>query len=122
MTGKKRAFIMRQVAIQSVTVNALILVLDIVVLAFYSLLQDFVFATLLADLLELLLLLEAGILLLGGGAYVLTSGVFFGKVREQVFHSEGWSPEEYRRSEVRALPFIVAGALVLAESLLLALV
>jgi len=123
MAEQKRASMLKRVVTQSLRLNALVLMLDLALLAFYSPLQGVAFLTLLiGGSLEFLLLLEAGLLLLGGGAYVITSGIAFGKVRERVFHSEGWSPEEYRRSESRALPWVVAGALILAESLVLTLV
>jgi|GEM_PF-2761413 len=123
MAKQKRATAVRRVLVHSVKVNIVVLALDLVILLVYSLLQGVALLALLTGgSLELLLLLEAGILFFAGGAYVITSGVFFGKIREQVFHSEDWSPDEYRHSEVRALPWVVAGVLVLVESLVLALV
>jgi len=121
MARQRRAAAARWVVTQSLRLNALVLVLDLAILAIYSLLWSIAFLASLRASLEPLLLLEAGILLLCGGAYVMTSGISFGKVREQVSHSEGWSHEEYRRSEMRALPWVVAGVLALAESLILAL-
>jgi hypothetical protein len=121
MTKQRRASTARRVAVQSLRLNVLILILDLAILAIYSLLKGETFSALLDGSLEFLLLLEAGLLLLGGGAYVATSGISFGKFRERVFHSEGWSHEEYKRSEIRALPWVVTGVLVLAESLMLAL-
>jgi len=122
MAKQRRASTARRVAVQGLRLNALILILDLAILAIYSLLRGETFIALLGGSLEFLLLLEAGLLLLGGGAYVVTSGISFGKFREWVSHSEGWSHEEYRRSEMRALPWVVAGALALVESLVLALV
>ena len=122
MTQQKRASAARRLIKQSLSLNVLVLALDLVILAICSLLQGGAFLTLLTGgSLEFLLLLEAGIFLLGGGAYVMASGIFFEKVREHVFHSGGWSHEEYRRSEGSALPWVVAGALSLVESLVLAL-
>ena len=106
----------------SLRLNALVLILDLAILAVYSLLQGVAHFALFRDSLEFILLVESGILLLGGSAYVMTSGISFRKIREQVFHSGGWSHEEYRRSEIRALPWVVAGVLALVESLMLALV
>jgi len=122
MAKQRRASTARWVAIQSLKLNTLVLILDLAILAIYSLMTGETFIALFGGSLELLLLLEAGIMLLGGGAYVATSGISFGKLREQVFHSEGWSHEEYRRSEMSALPWVVAGALALVESLILALI
>jgi hypothetical protein len=122
MAERKGVSATRRVIKQGLRLNILVLALDLAILAIYSLLQGRAFLALLTGgSLEFLLLLEAGILLLSGSAYVMTSGIFFGKVREQLFHSGGWSQEEYRRSEGRALPWVVAGALALAESLVLAL-
>lgn len=122
MAKEKHFSVARQIIIQGIMVNALALALNLVILATYSFLKGVAFSALVCGSLELLLLLEAGILLLAGGAHVVTSGVSFGKIRERVFNSREWSPEELRRSERRALPFVMAGVLILAESLALALV
>ena len=121
MAKQRRASMARRVVVQSLMLNTLILIMDLAILAIYSLLKGENFIALLDGSLEFLLLLEAGLLLLGGGAYVMTSGIFFGKFRERISHSKGWSHEEYKRSEMRALPWVVTGVLVLAESLMLAL-
>ena len=123
MDKQKRVFTIRRMVLQSLRLDALTLLLDLAILVVYSPLQGVAFSDLLiGGFLEFILLVEAGVLLLAGGAYVTASGISFGKLRERVFHSEGWSPEVYRRSEVRALPIVFAGALVLTESLVLALV
>jgi hypothetical protein len=120
---KKRVSAVKQIVEQSIRLNAILLVSDLVVLTVYSVVEGVAFLSLLTGgYLAFLFLLEAGILFLGAGAYVMTSGISFGKFRERVFHSEGWSPQDLRRSEVRALPWVVAGALVLLESLALSLV
>ena len=112
----------RQTIAESIRLNVYALVLDFVILTISSLLQGVSFLFLMSGgFLTFLLLLEAGILFLSGGAYVATSGIAFGKLRERIFHSEGWSPGSLRRSEASALPWIGAGALVLAESVLLSL-
>ena len=108
---------------QSLRLNAAVLLLNIPILLIYSLIRGIGFMDLLlGGGFELLLLLESGVLLLAGGGYVLTSGIFFVEIRERIFRREGWSPEEFRHSEARALPIVLAGALVLAESIVLALV
>jgi hypothetical protein len=120
---RKRVPFVKQIVDQSIRLNAILLISDLVILTVYSVLEGLAFLSLLTGgSLAFLFLLEAGILFLGGGAYVMTSGVSFGKFRERVFHSEGWSPEDLRRSEVRALPWVVAGALVFVESLALSMV
>ena len=121
MVKQGRVTDIKRVVVRSLRLNAIILALDIVALVAYSLLQGVAVPDLRGRL-ELILLVEAGVLMLAGGGYVLTSGIYLGKVREQVFHSREWSPEECRRSERAALPWILAGVLLLAESLALALV
>jgi hypothetical protein len=109
--------------LQSLRLNAAVLLLSLPILLIYSLIRGIGFIDLLLGRgFELLLLLESGVLLVAGGGYVLTSGIFFGKVRERVFRRDGWSSEDFRLSEARALPMIIAGALVLAESVILAVV
>ncbi|MFB3889308.1 MAG: hypothetical protein ACE14S_07435 [Candidatus Bathyarchaeia archaeon] len=68
------------------------------------------------------LFLESGILLLVGGLVAFGSGIFSSKVREHVFKSgEEWSMEKLRKGEKRANLFILAGALLFAQSLLVSL-
>jgi hypothetical protein len=123
MANRKRITKASGLLLQSLMLNAAVLLLNLPILLIYSLVRGAAFIDLLlGGGFELLLLLESGILLLTGGGYVLTSGIFFGEMRGRVFRGEGWSPEEFRRSEGRALPIVLAGALVLAESIALALV
>ena len=100
------------------------LALDLVTVALYSL---FLGADLVTQffrgLLPMLLLLEAGLIFLAGGLSVLSSTVFFTKVREYVFHSEEkWSMDKYRLSERGALPYMIVGVMLLGESMFLAYV
>ena len=74
-------------------------------------------------LFPVLLLLEAGLIFLAGGVSVLSSTVFFTKVREYLFHSEEkWSMDKYRHSERGALPFMLLGVMLFGESVFLAFV
>jgi hypothetical protein len=123
MANRKRITKASGLLLQSLRLNAAVLLLNLPILLIYSLIRGIGFIDLLlGGGFGFLLLLESGILLLAGGGYVLTSGIFFGEVRERVFRRGGWSPDELRRSEVKGLPIVLAGALVLAESIALALV
>ena len=100
------------------------LALDLVTAALYSLFFGVDLVTqFFRGLLPMLLLLEAGLIFLAGGLSVLSSTVFFTKVREYVFHSEEkWSMDKYRRSERGALPYMIVGVMLLGESTFLAFV
>jgi len=123
MANGRRIMKASDLLLQSLRLNAAVILLNFPILLIYSLIRGLVFTDLLLEGgFGLLLLLESGVLLLAGGGYVLTSGIFFGEVRKRVFRSEDWSPDESRRSEARALPIVLAGALVLAESMALSLI
>ena len=64
-----------------------------------------------------LLLIEAAIVFLLGSALETSSSLFFGKIREHVFHSkEKWSLEKYDEERKRALPYIILGLFLLLET------
>ena len=70
-----------------------------------------------------LLMLEAALLFLAGGSMDLTSSLFLHRVRQYFSHSEDeWSEEKHRNAQRQGLTYAGAGALLLAESLLLSLV
>lgn len=66
-----------------------------------------------------LLLIEAAIAFLLGSAVEMSASLFFGKIREHVFHSEEkWSLEKYDKERKRALPYIILGFLLLLETVI----
>ena len=98
--------------------------MDFVIVTMYSLLLAMDLVTqLLKGIFPTLLLLESGLVLLAGSLSVLSSTVFFSKVRQYVFHSkEKWSMDEYKRGERRALPYILIGAMLFGETMLLSFI
>jgi hypothetical protein len=66
-----------------------------------------------------LLLIEAAIAFLLGTSVELSASLFFGKIREHVFHSEEkWSFEKYDKERKRSTPFIILGFFLLVETFL----
>jgi hypothetical protein len=64
-----------------------------------------------------LLLIEAAIAFLLGSALETSASLFFGKIREHVFHSEEkWSLEKYDKERKRASPYIILGFFLLLET------
>ena len=64
-----------------------------------------------------LLLIEAAIAFLLGSLVEMSASLFFGKIREYVFHSEEeWSLEKYNKERRRAIPYIVLGFFLLLET------
>ena len=115
-TGK--SFAARELTLGGLRLNGIALLLNLVALVIYSFLKGLSVQSSLTDGLAFLLLLDAGVFFFSAGAYVVTSGISFGKMREQIIHSEGWSPEEYKHSETRVLPWIMAGVLTFTESII----
>lgn len=77
----------------------------------------------LVNLLSTLLFFETGLLFLIGGVTEVTSTVFFGKIREYVFHSKDeWTIDTYRRGRQRTLQYIIFGVLLFVESIALAFI
>ena len=67
--------------------------------------------------LSTLLLIEAAIAFLVGSVMEMSASLFFGKIREYVFHSdEKWSLEKYDKERSRAIPYIVLGFFLLLET------
>jgi hypothetical protein len=76
----------------------------------------------LVNLSTLVLIIEAGILLIIGGLVDLTSSIFFGKLREHVFKSsEAWTFGGHKESQMKALPYVLAGFIVLGASIVLSI-
>ena len=64
-----------------------------------------------------LLLIEAAMAFLLGSVVEMSASLFFGKIREHVFHSEEkWSLEEYDKERRRAIPYIILGFFLLLET------
>lgn len=98
--------------------NAIVVVIDLIILAVWLLLQS---ANLVApvrkDFFTVLLLLESALVFLAGGAVAMSTSIFPSKVREYFFRSkEKWSPEKHKKSEARANLYILVGILLFLES------
>jgi uncharacterized oligopeptide transporter (OPT) family protein len=64
-----------------------------------------------------LLLIEAAVAFLLGSAVEFSASLFFGKIREHVFHSEEkWSLEKYDKERKRSTPYIILGFFLLCET------
>jgi hypothetical protein len=64
-----------------------------------------------------LLLIETAIAFLLGSVLEMSASLFFGKIREYVFHSEKkWSLETYDKERRKAIPCIFLGFLLLIET------
>lgn len=109
----------RKSVVWALRVNFIFLVIDLGLLLTWSLLHNInvLASPVRRDFLSLLLLLEAGLVLLIGGSIAMSSSIFVSKIREHVFHSEEkWSKEKQKRSEVRANLYILAGIFLFLES------
>lgn len=115
----EKSFAARELTLGSLKLNGIALFFNLVALAIYSFLKGLSLQYSLTNVLAFLLLVDAGIFFFSAGAYVVTSGINFSKIREQIFHSEGWSPEEYKHSEAKVLPWIMAGVLTFTESIII---
>jgi len=113
----------RKSVIWALKVNLTVLAVDFLLLMIWLLLANGnILAPVRKDFLPLLLLLEAGLVFLIGGAVAMSSAIFPSKVQEHVFHSgEEWSKEKLKKGEAKANLYILAGAFLFLESLALAL-
>ena len=113
----------RKSVIWTLKVNLTVLTVDFLLLLLWLLLANWnILAPMRKDFLPLLLLLEAGLVFLIGGAIAMSSAIFPSKIREHVFHSgEEWSKEKLKKGEAKANLYILAGAFLFLESLGLAL-
>lgn len=98
--------------------NAIIVVINLVILAVWLLLQSANFvAPARKDFFAVLLLLESALVFLAGGAVAMSTSIFPSKIREYFFRSkEKWSPEKHKKSEARANLYILVGILLFLES------
>lgn len=99
--------------------NAVIVVVDFVILAIWLLLQN---ANLIApvrkDFFAVLLLLESAVVFLAGGAVAMSTSIFPSKIREHFLRSkEKWSAEEHKKSEAKANLYILVAILLFVESI-----
>jgi hypothetical protein len=99
-------------------VHFIVLAIDMAFVLIWMMLFDaVVLAPLRADFFSFLLLLEAGIVFLVGGAIAMSSSIFPSKIREHFLHSgEKWSEEKLKKGEARANTYILAGVFLFLES------
>ena len=99
--------------------NAIVVVIDLIVLAVWLLLQSSnLVAPVRKDFFTVLLLLESALVFLAAGAMAMSTSIFPSKVREYFFRSkEKWSPEKHKKSEARANLYILVGILLFLESI-----
>ncbi len=118
---------MRQGLLRSISralkVNVVVLSIDVGFLVVLWLLGTMnVLAPVRNDFFPLLLLLEAGVVFLIGGAIALSGSIFPSKIREHVLRSdEKWSKEKLEKGEAKANLYILTGIFLFLESVILAL-
>jgi len=98
--------------------NVYIIVTDVVVLFFFSLVsgQSSSEAVGLRQF-PTLLFIESAIVFLIGSSFEMSASIFFSKVREYVFHSgEKWAVEDYEKGRKKASPYLVLGFVLLVEA------
>jgi hypothetical protein len=100
-------------------INLTVLTVDFLLLLIWLLLANGnILAPMRKDFLPLLLLLEAGLVFLIGGAIAMSSAIFPSKIREHILHSdEEWSKEKLKKGEAKANLYILAGVFLFLESL-----
>lgn len=100
-------------------VNLAFLIIDLLLLPFFSLFFEVSVLMLVKDgFFSTMLLLDSGIIFLVGGLIAFSSSIFPSKVKEHVFHSEEkWSQEKHRKSERKANLYILTGILLFLESI-----
>ena len=109
----------KEYVISSIKWNIYIIIVNIVfifIIAFFS-------GEIVIGLFSTLLLIEAAIAFLLGSVVEMSASLFFGKIREHVFHSEeSWSLEKYDKERRRATPYIILGFLLFSETFLFSFV
>jgi hypothetical protein len=98
--------------------NVYIIVTDVVVLFFFSLVSGLSISEA-AGLRQFptLLFIESAVVFLIGSSFELSASIFFSKVREYVFHSgEKWAVEDYETGRKKASPYLVLGFVLLVEA------
>lgn len=100
-------------------VNLAFLAINLLLLLFLSLFLKVSVLTLVKDdFFPKIMLLDSGILFLAGGLIAMSSSIFPSKIREYVLHSEEkWTLEKHKKSEMKANLYILAGVLLLLESI-----
>ncbi len=108
-------------AVWVLKINVALLIIDFLILALISF---FLKVNVLTPVVfSMLLLLESGITFLFSGVLVISSSIFFSKIREQIFHTEEhWSLEKHQRTERRTNKYILVGVFLFLESLIIGLV
>jgi len=104
-------------------VNIIFLVIDIVLLPILAVFYSIDVLTAIRNgYLTTMLFIESGVIFLAGGAIAMSGSIFFSKIKEHFFHSEErWSAEKQKKNEQKANLYILAGAFMFLESLVLAL-
>ena len=98
---------------RSLVYSLIVVVIDFVVIVFLGYGADQ-----LTYVLSFVVLLEGGICLIAGGASVFYSPSF-AKVSEVLFHSKPWDAKRQKQVEQQVQVFIVTGAFLVGEALLL---
>jgi hypothetical protein len=99
--------------------NAVIVILDLIILAVWLLLQNAnLIAPLRRDFFTVLLLLESALAFLAGGAVAMSASASTTKIKEYFFRSkEKWSAEKQKKSEARANLYILVAIFLFLESI-----
>ncbi len=109
----------RRSASWALKANLILLLIDLLVLLFSSLILEVdAFTLIQVNYFSMMLLLESGIIFLLGGLIAMSSSIFPSKVKEHFFHSgEEWSQEKHKESESKANLYILIGILLFLESI-----
>jgi len=108
-----------QLLIWLLKANLAVWLIDSALLAVLALLGFDALSLVYAGYFSKILLLEAGILFLIGGAIAFSSGLFPSKVREHVLRKdEDWSVEKLKKGEKKANQYILVGVLLFVQSLI----
>ncbi|MEM3673607.1 MAG: hypothetical protein QW468_05250 [Candidatus Bathyarchaeia archaeon] len=110
----------RQPLIWILKANVIAVTVDIVFLALLVALMNLDVLALIRDgYFPKMLLLEAGIVFLIGGAIAMSASIFPSKVREHFLHSrEEWSMEKLRKGEKKANLYILTGIILFIECII----
>jgi hypothetical protein len=98
-------------------INFIVLAIDSAFVLIWMTLADAnVLAPLRTDFLSFLLLLEAGVVFLIGGAIAMSASIFPSKIKEYLHSGELWSEEKLKKGEARANLYVLAGVFLFLES------
>ncbi len=99
--------------------NVIVWIVDLVLFGVLVLLGLDAFGIVAAGYFSKVLLLEAGVIFVVGGAVAFSSGIFSSKVRDHISHSEErWSVEKLSKSEKKANLFIITGVFLFLQALI----